>query len=325
MYYNRTLSDSFSAHIEHAGQLRWLFDFVKENDDLDFLIGKSNSGEWISAYRGLSRIAAIRKMHNPNIVKVDGAQSYKEIAPEIYGNHELPFDFSNELSTLRREVSENPDFDRYYNNQKEGYYQNELSRLFGICGTAEDDFVIVDKEAVVGYSDQAEKDKIFGALRKKYKKLQKAISNKDPKRYGAKLDQKAIGGELDFLALDRQGNILLIEYKHGTNTSGIYLSPLQIGLYFDIFSKLDRSELIETVYEMVEQKQRIGLIKPDWPVPKISGEIIPELIISNYNYNSSAKEKYDEILDFVRSRQKGPFLENIKTFNYTTETGLNDW
>lgn len=325
MYYNRTLSDPFSAHIEPDGQLQWLFDFVKGNDDLDFLIGKSNLGEWISVYRGLSRIVAIRKMRNPNIVKVDGAQSYMDIAPEIFGNHELPLDFSDELSTLRHEISENPDFDRYYNNQKEGYYQNELSRLFGICGTADDDFVIVDKEAVVGYSDQAEKEKIFGSLRKKYKKLQKAISKKDPKRYGAKLEEKAIGGELDFLALDRQGNLLLIEYKHGTNTSGIYLSPLQIGLYFDIFSMLDSNRFINAVYQMVEQKQRIGLIHPDWPVPKISGEIIPELIISDYNYKSSAKDKYDEIMDFVRSRQKGPFLENIKTFNYITETGLNDW
>ena len=55
MYYNRKISDSLSRLIEPRGELRWLFDFVKSRDDLDFLIGKSSSTEWISVYRGLSR------------------------------------------------------------------------------------------------------------------------------------------------------------------------------------------------------------------------------------------------------------------------------
>jgi hypothetical protein len=325
MYYNRTLSESFSGLIESEGQLRWLYELVKSRDDLDFLIGKSNSGEWISVYRGLSRIMAIRKMRKPNVIKIDGAQSYKKLTPLIYGNQELPFEFSRELMGLINKVTTLKKFDRYYKNKKEGFYQNELSRLFGICGTAKDDFVIVDKEAVVGYENTKEKDLLYGALREKYKKLQKLISKEDPKRYGKNLGKKSIGGELDFIALDKAGNIQLIEYKHGNNTSGIYLSPLQIGLYFDIFSSLDRKELIAAVYQMIEQKKRIGLIHPEWPIPEITGKIIPVLIMSDYNPRSSAKTKYDEILSYVRGKQQEPFLENIKTLTYTTKDGLKDW
>ena len=41
MYYNRTISNSFSELIEKNGKLSWLYDFVKTRDDLDFLISYS--------------------------------------------------------------------------------------------------------------------------------------------------------------------------------------------------------------------------------------------------------------------------------------------
>ena len=53
MYYNRTISNSFSGLIEKGGKLRWLFDFVKNTKELDFLIGKNKETESISVYRGL--------------------------------------------------------------------------------------------------------------------------------------------------------------------------------------------------------------------------------------------------------------------------------
>ncbi|ODS29924.1 MAG: hypothetical protein SCARUB_04976, partial [Candidatus Scalindua rubra] len=56
----------------------------------------------------------------------------------------------------------------------------------------------------------------------------------------------------------------------------------------------------------------------------ISG-IIPVLIISEYNYRSSAKSKYQEVLDFVRVKKGSDFLKNIVTYNYTTQVGLVDW
>jgi hypothetical protein len=61
MYYNRKLSDSFSKLLEPYGKLRWLFHLVKKCSDLDFLIGRNRSKEWISIYRGLSRVLTILK------------------------------------------------------------------------------------------------------------------------------------------------------------------------------------------------------------------------------------------------------------------------
>lgn len=323
MYYNSKLSDSFSKLLEPDGHLRWLFHLVQKHPDLDFLIGKSGSKEWISIYRGLSRVLTILKTHDPGMIKLDGATAYKKISYGLYGQKELSEDFSRELTSLVTAVSNDSKFDRYYN-RKEGYFQNELSRKFGICGKPNDDFVIIDKEAVIGYKDQQEKNKLYGKIRENYKILQRDISQINATRYGRDLNKKAIGNELDFLAFDKQGNLRLIEYKHGTNTSGIYLSPLQIGMYFDLFNQFPRTELEKSVFEMLEQKKRIGLINPEWNAPDI-GDIVPVLIVSEYNDRSSAKIKYREIMDFVRAKKGASFLEGIKTYNYTIKNGLTAW
>lgn len=324
MYYNRTISKGLASLLKTGGELRWLFDFVKNHKELDFLIGRNNSMEWISVYRGLTRIISIRLI-NDNTVYIDAATTYKNLSPNLYGQKNLSENYQNEIEYLINQIEQNSIFDRYYKNKKEGFYQNELSKIFGICGKPDTDFVIIDKEAVIGYSDQAEKDNLFGNLQQKYKQLQREISDLNPKLYGKDLGKKAIGNELDFLALDKDGNILLIEYKHGTNTSGIYLSPLQIGMYNDIFTSFPKNELESSVFEMLEQKKNIGLINRDWKKPNCIKDIIPVLIISEFNYKSSAKTKFNEILQFTREKTESNFLNNLKTLNYTSENGLSNW
>jgi hypothetical protein len=324
MYYNRTISKEFASLLETGSKLRWLFDFVKNHKELDFLIGKNNSKEWISVYRGLTRILTILPIDSTSVL-IDADDKYKEISPNLYGQKNLSENYQIEIEYLIAQIEQYSKFDRYYKNKKEGFYQNELSKIFGICGKPDTVFVIIDKEAVIGYSDQAEKDNLFGNIQQKYKQLQREISDLNPERYGKDLGKKAIGNELDFLALDKDGNILLIEYKHGTNTSGIYLSPLQIGLYNDIFTSFPKKELEIAVFEMLEQKQKIGLINPNWRKPNIIKSIIPVLIISEFNYKSSAKTKFDEILQFTRKQLGSNFLNNLQTFNFTMKNGLSNW
>ena len=330
MYYNRTISKDLSSLLEENGQLRWLFDFVKKREDLDFLIGKNNSKEWISVYRGLTRIISITLKNNSTIY-IDGAETYKNIIPALYGIKRIDDNFQNDIENLISQIKKNDKFVRYYDKKKEGYYQNEISRIYGICGNPDDDFVIVDKEVVIGYSSQVVKDKVFGNIQQEYKKLQSQISTVNPLRYGKDLEKKSIGNELDFLALDKEGNILLIELKHGTNTSGIYLSPLQIGMYADIHNKF-KEELGDAVFEMLEQKQKIGLINPNWKKPNSIKNLIPVLVISDYNYaarvpNSryDTKSKFDEILQLTRKQLGSNFLNNLRTLNYTTKNGLSNW
>lgn len=323
MYYNRTISHELSSLIEEMGDLRWLYQFVRENKELDFLIGRNDSKEWVSVYRGLTRLLTFSIRNNK--LKIEADKKYLKLIPGLYGLKDFDVKFIKEINELIGHIKNDDKLKRYYDNKKEGFFQNELSRLYGICGKKDSDFVIIDKEAVIGYTDTTEKNKVFGQIQGKYKSLQKEISLFDSKEYGKNLEKKAIGNELDFLALDREGNILLIEYKHGTNTSGIYLSPLQIGLYYDLFTKFPKEELKKAVFQMLEQKQKIGLINKDWIKPKEIKDIIPVLIISEYNYKSTAKDKFSKILQFSRKHHGDGFLNNIQSYNYTSKEGLSTW
>lgn len=325
MYYDRTLTDDFAKHIMPGGQLRWLYDFVKNRPDLDFLVVKNKDVEAISIYRGLTRIMTIKPTRNTGIVNIDAAPTYKEIAKEFFGVKSVSSITKEPIEFIINYLKANGVNDRYYGNKKEGYYQNELSRKYGICSSKDSEFVIIDKEAIIGYENESEKKQIFSSLQDGYKKLQCKISKHDSKRYGQDLDKKAIGNELDFLALNKNGDIQLIEYKHGSNTSGIYLSPLQIGLYYDNFSLLPKKVLHDGITRMLEQKQRIGLINENWKKQEFSGKIIPVLIISNSNVKSSACTKFYEILEFCKKYKGSDFLENLQTYSYTTDGGLVPW
>jgi len=83
--------------------------------------------------------------------------------------------------------------------------------------------------------DEEEKSRIYKPIRQGYEELKRKLSEIDSKKYGSKLGEKSIGNELDFLALDKNGDILLIEFKHGTNISGIY-QALCKSAYIMIFS-----------------------------------------------------------------------------------------
>ena len=324
MYYDRTISDGFAKLLVNGGELRWLFDFVKNHKELDFLIGKNNSKEWISIYHGLTRIISILPLGATSIL-VDADARYKNMSTNLFGKKSIDDNFQKGIEDLIVQIENDSQFDRYFKNKKEGYYQNELSRRFGICGSADDAFVIIDKEAVIGYKNREEKVNLLGKIQQRYKQKQREISILNPERYGKDLGEKSIGNELDFLALDKYGNILLIEYKHGTNTSGIYLSPLQIGMYYDIFTYFPRENLENVVMGMLVQKQKMGLINPSWVKPNSIKAIIPVLIISEFNYKSSAKTKFDEILEFTRKLNGTDFLNNLQTYNYTIENGLLQW
>lgn len=330
MYYDRKLTDSFAQLIKQNGSFRWLFDYVKNNKELDFLIGKNNHKEWISVYRGLSRILSISFYGKQGKYSIDAADAYKRIAKDneinIYGEEGLANLSANHLDNLIAHIENEKKFDRYYKNKKEGFYQNILSRRYGICGTPSDDFVIIDKEAVIGYASEKEEAIEYSPFHIRYKNLLGEVSDKDPKRYGSNLSKKPIGNEVDFLALDKNGDLLIIEYKHGTNTSGIYLSPMQIGLYYDLYTDFfnKKTELLrDAIFTMLEQKQKIGLINPAWPKPSEIKNLIPILVISEFNENSAAKDNFLGVMDIARKKLSDQaFLENLRIYNYTSNIEL---
>lgn len=318
MKYNRTLqTKEFVELLKPNGKLRWLFDFVKQHRELDFLTGNVKGKEWISVYRGLSKILQI----NATSEKIVADTKFQTLAPNLFSKT-INDNFQNELVALINEIpkSENDKLHRYYENKKEGFYQNKLSRKYGINSEADSEFVIIDKEVVVSYDTKKEKENLLLPIQEKFQQLQKVIAEKDTKHFGTK--EKKFGNELDFLALDKDGNVLLIEYKHGTNTSGIYWSSLQVGVYYEIFNALDKKEFEKSIFEMLKQKQEIGLINPNWKTPREIKEIIPVVMISEFDENKGvAKKQFDEVLNLaINSKKNLDFLKSLQLYKYNNGT-----
>lgn len=222
-----------------------------------------------------------------------------ELYPDFYANP-TPKTFAE----LLRRVNNDRRFDRYYqseNKKKEGFYQNLISRRYTLHCRPEDDIIIVDKEFVIGYENQDTKDRILDSIKKKYDRIINQIKVLYPFERWPK-DIKQSGEECDFLALTKDGDILLLELKQSVDTQKIYLSPLQVGKYADMTKVLldeCSAGFFDVLKKMVEQKRRIGILKPQWELPKkFSGKVRTAVVVGG-DSSSAAKRKYKQISEIV--------------------------
>jgi len=323
MYYKRLISDELKCLLIGGGELHWLLNLVKSRDDLDFLIGTNSSKRWISVYCGTTSLLEIT--FTSGSVRISAHKKYINLAQNnslnIYGSKETAnLNFEDDFVQFLSFLHQNNHLKRHYGNKKEGYFQNLFSRQFGILSNGSEDFVVIDKEAVVGYKNMQVKAKYFDKQREKFKAIKQHLSEFDAKRYGSNIGKEALGNELDFLAVNRDGKVLLIEFKHGSSTKGIYLSPIQIGLYYSIFQDYIhhyRQNFIDDIGEIIKQKKDLKMISQDFPEVTPSGEIVPLLIIAKYNPRSSALDSFRNVLEICREELKvNSFLSNLEVYEY---------
>ncbi len=318
MYYNRTLSKGFADLFMDGGPLRWLIDYVRSNSDLDFQLRRNEQEEWASIYRRRTQILGIKPSSETGHLTLFADDAHKEVCSDLYGNKavtSVTHVYQSCLDKIRDFRKEKGPKDFFYENKKEGYYQHMLARDYGILSNADSIFVIVDREAVPGYDSNEEKQSILGSLKERYNKLKGKVGQ----------NCWAPGDELDLLALDKTGNILLIECKHHdkNNSQQIYQLPLQVGFYHELLSSRElEGKLQEGVLKLLSQKQELGLISRDWKVPALSGKIIPMINVSEPNYKSRAYDRLSEILNSCRKEKGQDFLKELRAYGYTEEGGL---
>lgn len=323
MYYNRTMQ---KLHLLFApdGALRWLVGYVKRCDDLDFQTGRNANDEWVSVYRGLTRLVRIGT-DKAGMLKLSADKKYMALQPSLYGKFGKDHVFEAELEGLRQIIANATEFESSYDNKKEGFYQNIFSRRYGLLGMADDPFIIVDKESVIGFGDKSEEEKICSLHRAPLEETMSFLAQTFPKDFGSKLGDKKLGKELDFIAIGFNGDVLLIEYKDGHNTNGIYGSPFQMGMYQALFSALDRGAFQDAVLDCARQKQQMGMLHPSWPIPAQIRSIRSVLVVSDYPGKSTAKAKFSQVLGLCRERMGASFLEGLTAFHFTTERKLEAW
>jgi len=150
---------------------------------------------------------------------------------------------------------------RYYRNRQEGYWQNRLCVRYGRRWTRADEWLVMDRECVVGFNHAKERETFYSGIKMPYQRVKDQLQKADTAQWG-RPDGKAFGDELDLLAINRSGDLVAIELKHGSNSSGIYWGPLQVGVYQDAFFKVLGS-IRGQVRGLVAQKIALGLLPAD--------------------------------------------------------------
>ena len=284
MYYDRSMSLNLVQKI--SKEYQWLIDAVKQNPELDFQIGSNDNDSWFSVYRGTGRILTIKEKGKPY-----ADPKYMNLFPDFYDNPNMAG-----LSVLMEKIKEDSGLGRYYigadGKRKEGYYQNLISRRYSLYCESDDDFIIIDKEFVLGYYEDKVKERITQPIIKKYDDIIQSLSDK----YDYCKNIKQPGTECDFVGLTRQGDILLLELKRYEDTTKIFLSPLQAGKYDDLTEEYVRryyDDFNKDVLNMVIQKKDMGILNPKWDLPaKLTGNIIPAVVVGG-NPSKAAKERFD--------------------------------
>ncbi|MEI6210291.1 MAG: hypothetical protein WCR06_01570 [bacterium] len=149
----------------------------------------------------------------------------------------------------------------FYRNQQEGYWQNRLCVRYGRRWTRADELLIIDRECVVGFNHGKERDAFYRGIAGVYQGVKSRLQNDDKQQWGQP-DDTGFGDELDMLAINRSGDLVALELKHGSNSSGIYWGPLQVAVYQDAFFKTLGS-IRGQIRGLVAQKIELGLLPPD--------------------------------------------------------------
>ena len=312
VYYNRVMSEQFEKLIME--KYEWLIGFVKKHPELDFQTGfdQKQNKSWFSVYRGTSRILRITHREKSGRVTIDAAKSYMEL-----DSYPKQLD-EKHLEAYLKEINENPKYGKYYidskGERKEGYYQTLISRRYTFENTIDDDFVIFDKEFVFGFINQEVKDLwneeiVVDWQNVAIKLLRDKSKEKLPK------DIKSQYGEIDFVGLTWDGDIIIIEVKKDLEDA--LLSPIQSSYYCLQFKKflLEYPEvreklLSEAIREMILQKKRMGVIKklPKAKEPPRGFKFVRNYIVIG-NEEKTLKESRKEIFQLAASVSPCDYLK----------------
>ncbi len=346
-YYFRVMDKKIEELIANGGKYHWLIDYVithKDkfgNYDLDFQTGSeinindfTITRSWFSIYKGTGRILTLEKKGIPYKINSDGKDG--DTGKNKYKKTYIPNLTKDVLDELIYQWDCNDGKQRYYLSRdgyekKEGYYQTLISRRYSLYCQKDDELLIFDKEFKIGYLNGEERDKIWlpkaNANKMKeevYKRFdskgwqipQYINPNLKPKSENEKTEFLKINTECDFIGINKEGDIILLELKRWEDGGKIYLSPLQIATYYNLLFQYMESyakNFNDVVLKMIEQKKELGLIKPAWKLPqKLSGKIKLAVVVG---YNTNSKKGRGKPSEVVIERFKVVSNEVQKLIN----------
>lgn len=267
--YCRVLNDNIENYLLPNGQLHFLIDnkFMDDKYALDIHIREKNK---LIYYHGTTKLLTVDlcillKKKNSSSNPCNAAKTYqrnkdyKTLMNEMknWKPNNSPVRLESTFKEYLRSAIKKAD-KRYYSNKKEGYWQNRICVYFSRYWTPDKEWLIIDRESVIGHASEEKKKSFYKDIKGVYNNIKLELQKENEKRWG-EVSKKGFGDELDMLAIGPNKELLCIELKHRSNTSGIYWGPLQASIYRDAFDNA-KEYISEGIKEIIQQKIKIGLL-----------------------------------------------------------------
>jgi len=175
-----------------------------------------------------------------------------------------------------------PAFEAYMTRQFNGVaprWTKEGAVQAMLCANGGESYQVIDREAVFGFRDTAERERVHEELRTP---LLDALDVLAPAGWWR--PPASLGGELDILAVDARGRLLVMEVKPADSLAGITWAPLQVSFYARLFqhwSEAVGEESAGILNRMLGQRIAIGLQEQSSVSLSYPLDIVPVIAIGD--------------------------------------------
>ena len=297
--YDRAPSDELKALLSPGGFLEPLVGLTSRRvNDLDFDV-HPRVDDRVQVYCGLTRVLNARRNKN-GTVSVSAHQTYsrQDCAKAILRRWH-----TDETEEFRQAL------DAYLDSVKvskrhtgaEGAVQSMWSRV--TCP-----WVPFDREAVLSYGTAKESGP------PKFKEVERARNELEAIAESQKWAMpRAAGGEVDQLAVDLEGRLVIAELKDAsTSPASVFYTPFKLLNY--VWEWHNALEAVRSgLQELTDVRVELGLTLP--PVTRLTGGLRAAVCFGHNGRSREVKDRYDRVLEVV-NRHLPPLVTPIETWSF---------
>ena len=314
--YRRAPSDIMKALLSPNGFLAPLMELswkTVEGLQLDVHLRRNDE---VHVYCGLTRILRVRRNRN-NTVTVSAHQAYsnQDCAKPLLRQWTTS-EVQEFRQALHNYVSQVQVPERHRN--QEGRLQAEWSRI-------KEPWTPFDREAVLEYRTKEESNNArqFQQLDRAHTELECIAESqrKSSSQRDVWAMPEAGGREVDQLAVDADGRLVLVELKSATATpSAVYYAPYQLLRYVWEWHRALES-VVPRLQELVDA--RVDLSMTHESIPKLSGDLRAAVCFDRELATEEVRVRYERVLELVnRYLPKG--VPEIETWTMSDVPSLVD-
>lgn len=307
--YNRAPSDSFYNLLKSTQIIDFLSNEIIGHDSKPLSI-EFREKDHLYIYCGMTKILNIH-FHSTNEIGIS-AESYKDqpCAKELVNKWNLVESIDKVKDLIKFYVNNVKIGESWY--MGEGKIQVDYIKKYGLNWRSDRECIVFDREAVLGYEDINEKDRVFDGYKEPLARIKdKYLSNK----WANIKDKKA--NEADLIGISSNNDLYLIEVKkRDTTSSEIYYSSYQLLRYMleweNALRSLDKEQIINDMFNLIDKKIGLGLLPRDTIInSRVINRIVPVLAVDKNKWSQKIDDRRKKSIEIINSETNNK-LKDLK-------------